>query len=211
MSSLQAYLKLHSAALVLHHTFTDFTLRMAITIAAISGLFGFAIYGLELYNANEASSFTNMDFGALDPRAIVRDGPGGVLANTFIANAPQVLISLIYFSYNSYFTTMLLGYEWATYAYKRKGLRVTTEAKGAQRSSYSLSLPYKFGLPLIAVGGLMHWLVSQSIFFVEIQVSPARSYSDSISTLTSVTRPALCTTTTPSSIPYKQLDTLPWR
>lgn len=34
------------------------------------------------------------------------------IAYTFLSNIPQVVISLVYFSYNSIFTSMLLNYEW---------------------------------------------------------------------------------------------------
>jgi hypothetical protein len=65
---------------------------------------------------------------------------------------------------------MLLGYEWSTYAHHRKGLRVSRAAAGSQRSTYFLQLPYRFALPLMALSGILHWLVSQSIFLVAIDV-----------------------------------------
>jgi hypothetical protein len=65
---------------------------------------------------------------------------------------------------------MLLGYEWSTYARHRKGLRVSRPAIGSQRSTYFLQLPYRFALPLMALSGILHWLVSQSIFLVAIDV-----------------------------------------
>ena len=76
-------------------------------------------------------------------------GSHNMLGNALVANSAQLIVSLIYFSYNSLLTNMVLGYEWVTYAYKRKGLRVTTKAKGDQRSSYFLSLPYRIALPLM--------------------------------------------------------------
>lgn len=65
---------------------------------------------------------------------------------------------------------MLLGYEWVSFAHSRKGLRVSRPAEGAQRSTYFLQLPYRFALPLMALSGVLHWLVSQSIFLVAIDV-----------------------------------------
>jgi len=65
---------------------------------------------------------------------------------------------------------MLLGYEWSTYAYHKKGLRVSRAPAGSQRSTYFLQLPYRFALPLMALSGILHWLVSQSIFLVAIDV-----------------------------------------
>lgn len=88
----------------------------------------------------------------------------------FIANSAQTILSFLYFSYNGLFTGMLLGYEWVSYAHKRKGLRVSHPTKGAQRSTYFLQLPYRFAFPLMVLSGILHWLVSQSIFLVAIDV-----------------------------------------
>jgi hypothetical protein len=63
---------------------------------------------------------------------------------------------------------MLMGYEWVSYSQKRKGLRVSHAPIGAQRSTYFLSLPYRFGIPLMVLSGTLHWFVSQSIFLVAI-------------------------------------------
>lgn len=55
-----------------------------------------------------------------------------------------------------------------SYAYKRKGLRISDRPYGRQRSTYFLQLPYRFAIPLMALSGTLHWLVSQSIFLVAI-------------------------------------------
>ena len=54
-------------------------------------------------------------------------------------------------------------------AFKRKGLRVT-EPKAQQRSTYFLQLPYRWGVPLMITSGLLHWLLSQTIFLVRLDV-----------------------------------------
>ncbi|PVH98173.1 hypothetical protein DM02DRAFT_596380 [Periconia macrospinosa] len=148
--------------------FFSFSL-MLITIAIIGHLLSLAVASLD-GDSKDLASIARLGFGAIDPRTMLKIDVGGVIANTLLANIAQVIISIVYFTYNSLFTSMLLGYEWSTYAHKRKGLRVTHPARGAQRSTYFLSLPYRFGLPLMAISGLMHWLVSQCIFFVSIDV-----------------------------------------
>ena len=65
---------------------------------------------------------------------------------------------------------MLLGYEWISYAFKRKGLRVSRSPLGKQRSTYFLQLPYRFSVPLMFMSGTLHWLVSQSIFLISIDL-----------------------------------------
>lgn len=62
---------------------------------------------------------------------------------------------------------MLLADEWNGYAYERKMLRVTSPRE-KQRSTYGLQLPYRYAVPLMIMSGLLHWLVSQSIFIARI-------------------------------------------
>jgi len=84
-----------------------------------------------------------------------------------LANTPQVIASIAYFFYNSMLTAMLLADEFNDYAAERKPLRVSWP-KGYQRSAYYLSLPYRYSIPLMITHTILHWLVSQSVFFVEV-------------------------------------------
>jgi hypothetical protein len=47
----------------------------------------------------------------------------------------------------------------------RKTLRVSAPV-GIQRSSYFVSMPLRYGIPLISTMSLLHWLISQSLFVV---------------------------------------------
>ena len=49
----------------------------------------------------------------------------------------------------------------------RKPLRVTAP-EGLQRSTYSVSVPLKFGLPVLIAFSVLHWTISQSVFVVYI-------------------------------------------
>lgn len=113
-----------------------------------------------------------LGFGAVDPRTLISSAsfPNDIASLALIANFPQVLLSIIYFAYNSLFTAMLMGYEWTSYAFKKKGLRISRQPSGFQRSTYFLQLPYRFGMPLVVLSGTLHWLVSQSIFVVAFDV-----------------------------------------
>jgi hypothetical protein len=106
--------------------------------------------------------------GAVDPRTSMTEMPTDLVSNAVIANTPQLILSLLYFSYSALFTAMLMGYEWASHAHKRKGLSVSRQCFGAQRSPYFLQLPYRFGIPLMVLSDTLHWLVSQSIFLIAI-------------------------------------------
>lgn len=77
---------------------------------------------------------------------------------------------MLYFAYNSIFASMAVGVEWQTYASNRKGLRVSASPEGDQRSSYFLSLPYRFGVPLMVIAAMLHWLVSQAINLINIEM-----------------------------------------
>ncbi|KAF2476761.1 uncharacterized protein BDR25DRAFT_375874 [Lindgomyces ingoldianus] len=120
-------------------------------------------------------SVLSSGLGTLDSRTIIQSGTTstgtrGIFQNVFLANAPQVIISIIYFSYNAVITSMLLAYEWDGYSKTRKGLRVSTKQQGAQRSTYFLQLPYRYAVPLMVFSTVIHWLASQSIFVVSVEL-----------------------------------------
>ena len=89
--------------------------------------------------------------------------------NIFYSNLPQILLSLVYVSYNALLTSLLVSREFATFSYKRAGLRVT-HPSGHQRSTYWLSLPCRFSVPLLAMSTLLHWTLSQYLYPVQIRI-----------------------------------------
>lgn len=68
---------------------------------------------------------------------------------------------------------MLLAAEYDGYARQRKPLRVSWP-KGHQRSTYYLTLPYRYSFPLMISHTLLHWLISQSLFYVQVLPYDAR-------------------------------------
>jgi hypothetical protein len=86
-----------------------------------------------------------------------------------VANLPQLIFSCIYLLYNGLFTSMCLAHEYSNYSVFRKPLRVTSP-RGNQRSTHWLHLPYVYSVPLLAVSAVLHWSISQSIYFVGIDV-----------------------------------------
>ncbi|GJC86422.1 hypothetical protein ColLi_09260 [Colletotrichum liriopes] len=94
-----------------------------------------------------------------------------LILSVVLANTPQVVMSLIYFNYNALFTCISLATEWDRfYSKNKKGLRVSTKPEGEQRQTYFLQLPYRYSLTLAVFSGILHWLISQSIFLVRIEV-----------------------------------------
>jgi hypothetical protein len=92
-----------------------------------------------------------------------------ILSMVLLANTPQIILSLLYFLYNALCTSIHSENEWQRYSYQRRPLRVTAPT-GQQRSTYFLSLPYRYAISLMVVSALLHWLVSQSIFLASVTV-----------------------------------------
>jgi hypothetical protein len=94
-----------------------------------------------------------------------------LLKNALLINSPQLLFSVLYFVYNGLYTCMVSGHEWGKFETEKEGrtLRVS-QPKGRQRSSYWLSLPWWFSIPLMGASAVMHWLLSKSLFLVKIDV-----------------------------------------
>lgn len=127
------------------------------------------------YGTQVNHSFS-LGFGAINTAAVIDEFyHQDLAAAVLLTNSPQLLLSFLYFAYNGLWTNMLLVQEWSGYAQASKPLRVTSPA-GQQRSTYRLQLPYRYGIPLMIISGLLHWFVSQSIFLVVTESS--RSYSD---------------------------------
>ncbi|KAF2023167.1 hypothetical protein EK21DRAFT_119025 [Setomelanomma holmii] len=91
-------------------------------------------------------------------------GAGSLLLMMLLANSFQIGLSVLYFATNGFVTALCAQAEWSSYARHRKGLRVSSAKRHAQRSTYFLQLPYRYSVPLLVVFGLLHWLVSQSVF-----------------------------------------------
>ncbi|RAQ74509.1 hypothetical protein COH21_003727 [Aspergillus flavus] len=83
------------------------------------------------------------------------------------ANSVQLLVTVGYYFYNSVLTSMLASAEYSSYGTDRKPLRVTWPVKGSQqRSTYWLSVPYKYGIPVMILFMVIHWFVSQALYYV---------------------------------------------
>lgn len=81
------------------------------------------------------------------------------------ANIWQAILSLLYLAYNALLTCMIVGDEWSHFASRRKPLRVT-HPRGIQRSTYFISMPYRYGVPLMIANTVLHIMISQSLFIV---------------------------------------------
>ncbi|KAM3071463.1 hypothetical protein ACMFMF_007935 [Clarireedia jacksonii] len=125
--------------------------------------------------SNDLSAFeTGIGFGTslkksptILSNGINMKGTWSLFLNIILVNLPQSIISFMNVLYNSLFTAMLLVDEWNAFAHRRQPLRVTTPS-GKQQSRYYLSLPYRYAVPIILLSGILHWLVSESLFLIRI-------------------------------------------
>ena len=139
------------------------------TLIVAGALLGIGLQNTQLRSRN-ISYLWGLGFGNVTSESLVGwniPGSGGLLLNVLVANSPQALLSFLFLTYNGLYTCMLMAKEWSDYAYERKTLRVTNPV-GDQRSTYRLQLPYRYGIPLTVLSGILHWLVSQSLFLARV-------------------------------------------
>ena len=137
------------------------------------------ILGLCIGNLSEQNltSSWSQGVGSINPNALFTDSFfSDVAGQTFLKDAvlinlPQLLFSVLYFAYNGLYTCMVSGHEWGKFETEKEGrtLRVS-EPKGRQRSTYWLSLSWRFSIPPMVASAVMHWLLSRSLFLVKIDV-----------------------------------------
>ncbi|KAJ5772463.1 hypothetical protein N7520_002992 [Penicillium odoratum] len=127
-------------------------------------------------NIDEDSLFT---IGADFPNA-------GMLTFVMVANLPQLLVTMSYYCYNAVLTSMLAAAEYSSYELKRKALRVTWPIKGSQQqSTYWLSIPYRYSIPILILYTVLHWMISQTLYYLSLipytpQNTPYNSTIDSL-------------------------------
>ncbi|EPE31687.1 hypothetical protein GLAREA_12443 [Glarea lozoyensis ATCC 20868] len=94
---------------------------------------------------------------------------GKSLSPQSVANIPQFIVSSLYFAYNTIYTSMHSAAEFSHFTLTRKALR-TTRPLGAQRSTYWLSLPWTYSLPLAIASMTLHFLISASLFIARTEI-----------------------------------------
>ncbi len=146
----------------------------ATALSTAAGYLGTGVKAMA--GSTSLSSLWSIGFGTPSGRTLVQNdatqsGKASLIAAVVLANIPQLVLSMLYFTYNGLFTCMLLASEWNSYSTERKGLRISSShPQGAQRAGYFLQLPFRYSIPLVLFSLLFHWLISQSIFVVNISM-----------------------------------------
>ncbi|PWY89613.1 hypothetical protein BO94DRAFT_623599 [Aspergillus sclerotioniger CBS 115572] len=144
--------------------------RWAVVLSIFLACLITAIY-LFTYAVRQSASFsTAMSLGFAQTRAdtMIKHLSANMIALVLLTNTPQLVLSITYFLTNGLLTCMLVAAELDRYTHQRRPLRVSWP-RDQQRSTYYLSLPYRYSVPLLTLSTTLHWLLSQSLFFVNIQ------------------------------------------
>ncbi|KAK0615545.1 hypothetical protein DIS24_g11711 [Lasiodiplodia hormozganensis] len=158
-------------------------LASALTLLALTTILSLLAYASSIlsshYSRGTLSSLWSFGLGAITPYTLIMTWAipstgataAAVIGAVLVANLPQLLLSFLYLVLNGVVTSMAGAGEWAGYYgpdRAAKALRVSFP-KGGQRSTYFLQLPYRVGVPLMCGSAVLHWLVSQSIFVVQVR------------------------------------------
>ncbi|KAI9925920.1 hypothetical protein MW887_005726 [Aspergillus wentii] len=113
-----------------------------------------------------------MSLSSIGPGLINTSATLTGLSNSFVGmvllvNTVQLLVTGLYFLYNNMLTRMLLPVEYNDFAIEQKPLRVSFP-KAEQRSTIYLIIPYRYSAPMLLAFTIVHWLVSERLFFVQV-------------------------------------------
>lgn len=115
---------------------------------------------------NPGTTFTGLD--SFTTPAVYK-ASNSFTGTALAVNAIQIGLSWSYVAVNDMLTSMIASQECQSYAVKRKPVRVA-RPEGEQRDTYFLSVPWKYGLPLVTIWALLHWQISIELNLVRVQV-----------------------------------------
>ncbi|KAJ5769280.1 hypothetical protein N7520_003839 [Penicillium odoratum] len=137
-------------------------------------MLGFALQELKL-DTGSLKYVSKLGFGSLDQYEILDwsflsydPGQRSFYSHILFANIWQVAVSIVYVQCQALLSSLLVADEWGRFALSKKTARVSHPI-GLQRSTYFISLPWKYGGTLLGVMILLHWLISQSVFLIQIE------------------------------------------
>lgn len=171
----------------------QWVLLSCLFIMMIAGLITGLVLGIQDLEPSTLANAWSIGLGTVQTQNLVYGanaralGASGVLVTALAANAPQAMLSFLYMVYNTIFTLMHIGENWdmfgaytATTRHRlqlaskketHRYLRVS-DPKGNQKATHFLNLPYRYAIPLIIISGLLHWLMSQTLYLANISVIP---------------------------------------
>jgi hypothetical protein len=117
-------------------------------------------------------NFFRLGIGAINRRFFIgwhNKELKGMYKSIVIANIGHALMGIMYIVYNNVFYCFIFADEWSRFAGHRKGLRVSQSPRGLQRTVYFFMMPYKMAVPIMGFSCILHYLISQTLFFVDVE------------------------------------------
>lgn len=106
-------------------------------------------------------------WGTIQSTALLSSFAASFVGMELLANTPQLLVSFLYFCFNHTLTRMILAADYNNFAIRRRPLRVSFP-RGEQRSTWYLTIPYQYSISLLTTFTLIHWFISEGLFYVQI-------------------------------------------
>ena len=122
---------------------------------------------LIFHNDNTINQGIHVGLGEISSATLLTGLNHSFTPNILLVNTIQLVVTSLYFLYNDTLTRMLLAAEYNSYALERKPLRVSFP-NGKQRSTFYLTIPYRYSAPLLVTFTIVHWLVSEGFYFVQV-------------------------------------------
>ncbi|KAF2183683.1 hypothetical protein K469DRAFT_710481 [Zopfia rhizophila CBS 207.26] len=151
-----------------------FFIIMFIALAIVAVLHAWGLTWLRKNDYNlDFTSLWSLGLGTVSQYTMVispndlRDGPD-LAKFAVLANLPQVVLALIYFTYSTILTTMFIAADWSRFAFRPQTLMVSNSINDRQRGMWALGTPWPYAIILITMQVLLHWLVSQSLFVAQV-------------------------------------------
>ncbi|KAG8676539.1 hypothetical protein FPOAC1_002544 [Fusarium poae] len=105
------------------------------------------VWGIrEIYGPQNVKSLWSLGFGTANEVTLIKGNEGfsdqpqageqNIFPKVLTSNLPQLIFSLLYFQYNSLYTSMAAAKEWSDFGCNRRPLRVSSNPRGQQRSRY---------------------------------------------------------------------------
>jgi hypothetical protein len=146
-------------------------LFVCILLMVLGTCFSASLY-CTLQETISISNLLRLGIGTINRRFFLgwhRKDTAGMMKSIFFANEGHALFGILYIIYNNVFYSMIFQDEWSRYQSHRKGLRISESPRGSQRTVYFFMMPYRLAIPIMGFSCIIHSLISQTVFFVDIE------------------------------------------
>lgn len=116
-------------------------------------------------------------WGAVQSTALLTSYVASFVGSILTSNMLQLVASFLYYCLNDHLTRCLIAADYNSFAVNRAPLRVSFP-QGEQRSTFYLTIPYGYAIPLLVGFTLIHWFISEGLFYV--QVMPYDLYANAV-------------------------------